>query len=467
MLLADLLAFLSAPSVLLQRSGRPMPAIAWLLGVFFVPYLGVLAWWMIGNTYLKKASQQRKSSTEEFFASLSPLYKTASFEQISKNHLSNKFPAFLAATTGNHAQIFLKRYEIFSAIERAIQNAKESIYMMFYIFSTDETGLKILNLLEEKAKNGVKVFLLVDGVGSYQLAKNWKNFREKATHVNFAIFHPVRFESWSFTYNFRNHRKLMIVDHKTAYLGGLNISNEYKYSWSDLIAKLEGSCVFELQEIFFDDWFFVTNQNLASKIIYEKTLKEADLCKSNTDCAILPSGPNTLSMDYQQNLSHDILFMLISSAKKSLLLTTPYFIPSQAIIAALRAAALRDVCVKILLPANNDVWIIGFASKAYYRLLLSAGVEIFCFLPHFIHRKSLIIDDEKCLLGSANVDSRSFKLNFELNFIIEEKEAVHILAEEFNSNLARSFSIKLPQLRKATKLSRLGESIMHLLSPLL
>jgi cardiolipin synthase len=338
---------------------------------------------------------------------------------------------------------------------------------MFYIWHPDETGRTLRDLLVRKASEGLTVRILVDAVGSPGIRGSFAAPLKKAG-ATIVSFLPVRFRPWAPTFNFRNHRKLLVVDRTVAFTGGTNIGNEYEKRWHDLAVRIRGPAVAQLNSIFEEDWFFAAGENLSEEDpVRENALDVTSEPGSMTQgvpaaCAIIASGP-----DRQQNRIHDAFFLAISQARQRVLLTTPYFIPSHAILAALRGAAQRGVDVRILLPRHSDVRLVGLASRSYYPGLLTEGAQIFEYSGAMVHTKALVIDDWLSVLGSANVDSRSFRLNFELACFISSADLNARLAEIFAGALPQSLEVNLAVMEHRPHYLALAESLAHLLSPLL
>ncbi len=475
-LLADLLALVTIPSVLLQRRGRPLAALSWVLAIVTIPVLGVTAWWLLGRTHLQRLRRRREKSDQTFTAR-SP----AVAEALQPSKFSSRFMAVLPFATSKHpwadgvlppteansVELLVDGREAFPAMAEAIGTARRQIHAMFYIWQLDEAGRNFRDLLVRKAKEGLKVRILVDAVGSPGVRGSFvAPLKEAGAKV--VTFLPVRFRPWAPTFNFRNHRKLLVVDRTVAFTGGMNIGNQYAQEWHDLGVKIQGPAVAQLNSIFEEDWFFAAGEDLIeheSTPALETVEKQGPGCNScgvSAACAVIASGP-----DRKQNRIHDAFFLAISQARQRVLVTTPYFIPSHPIMAALRGASQRDVSVQVLVPQCCDVRLAGLASRSYYPGLLTEGAQIWEYEEGMVHTKALVIDDWLSVLGSANVDSRSFRLNFELACFIASPELNAHLAAVFNGALRRSSQVALAALERRPHRVALVESLAHLLSPLL
>jgi cardiolipin synthase A/B len=476
-LATDLLALVTIPSVLLRRRGRPLAALSWVLAVVSIPLLGVAAWWILGRTHLQRLSRRRQESGQTFSARSPTASEALHASRFSPRFMgilpfaSSKHPwvdGVFPPTETNRVELLVDGSRAFPAMAEAVIAARHQIHAMFYIWRTDETGRRLRDLLVQKAREGVKVRLLVDAVGSPGIRGAFVAPLKEAG-VAVVSFLPVRFRPWAPTFNFRNHRKLLVVDRVVAFTGGMNIGNEYEKQWHDLAVEIRGPAVAQLNSIFEEDWFFAAGEDLIedeprgrqTPAANEEEHRAAS-ADASAACAVIASGP-----DRRQNRIHDAFFLAISQARQRVLLTTPYFIPSHAIMAALRGAAQRGVDVQILLPRHGDIWLARLASRSYYPSLLTEGARIFEYSDRMMHSKALVIDDWLSVLGSANVDSRSFRLNFELACFISSPALNSQLADVFGGALKRSSETSLAELERQPRHVAIAESLAHLLSPLL
>ena len=473
-LVSDLLALGTIPAVLLQRRGRPLAALSWVLAVVAIPILGVTMWWVLGRTHSHRLRRRRRRSGPTFGAR--SLMATAA---LPRSKLSERFASVLPFATssrawadgvlrpteGNAVDLLVDGREAFPAMEQAIEAAQHHIHAMFYLWLPDNAGRHLRDLLAAKARQGVKVRVLVDAVGSPGLGRAFVTpLRDAGARL--VSFLPVRFRPWAPTFNFRNHRKLLAVDTEVAITGGMNIGDNYEQRWRDLAARIRGPAVAQLNSVFEEDWFFATGEDIgedAPARDYAAAQGQAAAAPGAlAACAVIASGPDRL-----QNRIHDAFFLAISQARQRVLLTTPYFIPSHAIIAALRGAAQRGVTVQILLPRRSDVRLVALASRSFYPGLLEEGAQIFEYSRGMVHAKALVIDDWLSVLGSANVDSRSFRLNFELACFILSNDLNAQLAQVFARACARSSAVNLAAMERRPPHLAVAESLAHLLSPLL
>lgn len=480
---ATILALISIPSVLLQRRGRPLPSLTWLLVLLTVPVVGVIAWWGIGRNYLKRKRRRRHRTRAQLASRLTALHDELSVEEPAVRAPRDGGPLFHARRLlldqshgvfptrhGNRVQFLWDAATFYPALEAAIRRAKHHVHFQFYIWEADETGRRFRDLLAEKAAEGVEVRALYDAVGGAPVHGRFMAPLRKAG-ATVAAFLPLRVLTRRLTVNFRNHRKIVVIDGSVGFTGGLNIGDEYKGRWHDLALRLEGPVVDQLQEVFAEDWYFATEEDLADPAYFgrhherpgQRTTESALMAPMHPAiCRIIASGP-----DMRTNATHQAFFLSITSARERIYIATPYLVPDQSILMALRAAAYRGVDVRLLLPSESDLPLVQLAARSYYDLLLEAGVRIYEFQDGFLHAKVLIFDRDWCAVGSANVDIRSFRLNFEASCFIDSEPANAALAADFERDLARSREITLESRAGLSKARQLAEAVAHLFSPLL
>ncbi|HZZ26547.1 MAG TPA: cardiolipin synthase [Pirellulales bacterium] len=472
--LSYLLAIASVPSVLLQRRGKPHSAVSWLLVLFALPGIGIFLWWAIGRKHLERQRRKRRRAAAKTAFALTQVRDESTAAASPLDLLPIRFMPVEEAewvfppTIDNRVRLLIDAAEAYPAIEAAIRAAKQHIHISFYIWNDDATGRAWRDMLIEKAKAGVHVRLLLDGLGS-RFARRRKMMRPlQEAGGEVAFFLPLTLWSTRPTINFRNHRKIVLADGCTGFLGGINIGDEYTSGWHDLALQLEGSVVDQLQETFAEDWFFATGREIvAPQIFCQWQTPEGQAALPPPDdahavCSLLASGPHT-----PHNFTHDALFLSLAQAKQRVYITTPYLIPEESTMAALRTAVYRGVDVRVLVPAKSDAWIVQWAGRSYYPDLLAAGVRLYEYLPTILHAKSVVIDDDLSIVGSANIDVRSFRLNFEASCLARSKPLAHRLLDLFSRNLQHSREITHEDVQRRSYLSQLGDAAAHLLSPLM
>lgn len=459
----DILAVLIFSAIVISRKRDPFVTLAWILTFFVLSYLGILLYIFFG---FKKFRRQRKRkpnpARRAFFANAKPgsgpHELPPDLAKISKMALKlTEFPV----TDGNHIVLYEEAYATYGAIAESIKSAKHHVHMEYYIFQPDETGLYFRDLLIEKAKEGVECRLLLDAVGSFHIRKNFiRPLREAGVQVDF--FGPVRvFRRLS--YGLRNHRKIVVVDGKAGFVGSQNIGNEYlqwrnrKLSWRDSQVKIEGPAVQQLQTIFTEDWGFTTGEEIAGPKYFPKEEK-----RGGSLVQTLPTGP-----DEEEHTLSLIFLAAIHEARERVTITTPYFVPDTPMIMAMEGAASRGVHVDLLLPHKSDQRLLDLTRRSWYRELLQRGIHIYEYEENFIHAKVVTIDHRLSLVGSANMDVRSFIMNFEATLLLYDEEATSELQESFDKSLAKSRPILLEDMGRLWWRQAFVDGICRVISPLL
>jgi len=466
---AQILALISVPSVLLQRRRSPLSALSWILTLFLLPYVGLFLWWAIGRTHLRRKRRKRRSASSQFTRRMDalrddlPEVPSPEWELLPIKRLPHDLLLWVfRPSSGNRVELLVDGPAVYPAMEQAIRQARHHVHLLFYTWSPDETGRRFRDLVAEKARQGVQVRLLYDAVGSATTPNRFmRPLSEAGGKV--AVFHPTKFFRRLPHFNFRNHRKLVLVDGEVAFVGGLNIADCYAHDWHDLAVELRGPVFDQLQEVFLDDWFDATEENLVDPSYFGRWADPPSPPREDgADCAVVASGPH---MEY--NIYRDAFFLAITQARRRIWITTPYFIPDIALQTALRTAVYRGVDVKLLVPGRSDAPPVQWAGRSYFPSLLEAGVEIYEYQPEILHAKDVVFDDDVSVVGSANMDIRSFRLNFELSVFVRDTRLTGELAELFQRNLGRSRQIRLADVQQQSYAVQLAQSVANLLSPLL
>ena len=451
----------------ISRSHGVESTLAWIFAIIAFPGFGALAYIFFANPNIKATTRRKRLSMDAVRKEAIKVGLTnfSLQEQGSVFHLASAVTNLLP-TAGNKADLLIENINAFDQIKQGINKAKKFIWAEYYIISNDETGHEFLELLAEKAESGVDVLLLYDAVGSLRIDAD-RLARIRAAGGRAIAFLPVNPLKRRWSVHLRNHRKIIIIDGIIGFTGGMNIGNQYsgrvrkqkeETLFRDTHLKLQGPAVADLVQIFLEDWKFASGQTLQ----YQNTVS-ANTEKGTSIVAIVPSGPD--QNDY--NASSLVYFVGITSAKKFCYLSTPYFIPDTPILRALISAAARGVDVRILVPEKSDIAIVGPAARSYYPLLIDAGVRIFEYRASMLHAKSLVVDGDWGVVGSANADIRSFRLNFELGVIISDKIFTKNLEDRFIQDFNKSKEIGFEDLYKRGLAIRFWERTCRLLSPLL
>ncbi|WP_141433736.1 cardiolipin synthase [Bacillus sp. 03113] len=448
---------------------------AWLMVLFFIPILGFILYLTFGQNLTKRKmfqwDDQKKIGIEQIISSqlleISRNEFHPSNELIKSNldliymHVHNNDAVY---TEDNHLQIFTDGNDKFNALLADIKGAKNHIHLQYYIFRYDNIGKKLVHTLANKAKEGVQVRVLYDDLGSRSLRKRFfKELRQASGEVE--AFFPSRFHLINFRFNFRNHRKLSIIDGKIGYVGGFNVGDEYlglspKFGyWRDTHLRIEGSAVHAIQTRFILDWNQASHRH---DIHYSKDYFPDIQSNGQIGMQIVTSGPDS---EWEQIKNGYI--KMISSAKKSILIETPYFIPDSSLLDALRIAALSGIDVNIIVPNKPDHMFVYWATYSYIGEMLKTGAKIFIYENGFIHAKTIIIDEKISSVGTANIDVRSFRLNFEVNAFLYNEDVAKKLTECFYKDLKLSKELTYEQYLQRPLMIRFKESISRLLSPIL
>lgn len=449
--------------------------LAYLLVAIFLPFAGMILYFSFGINYRKRKLYNGKWLVDE--ALLDKLRNT--IEKYTLTSSLNKQPELrqnreLAAllsrdlrsqpTRNNSVKILVNGEEKFPEVFDAIRAAGHHIHIEYYIFEDDEIGTQLAELLIEKAQQGVEVRLIYDDFGSRAIRKKLVPRMRKAG-VEAYPFHRIIFLLLANRLNYRNHRKIIVIDGKTAFTGGMNVSDNYvnkpgsKKFWRDTHLRIDGPGVYYLQYLFLCDWQFCTGQAIESG---EMLFSSSELHSNDTVVQIAASGP-----DSDQPAILFSLLQAIYLAEKELLITTPYFIPGDSMLEAISIAALSGLKVKLLVPGKSDSRFVNAAARSYYTDLMAAGVEIYQYRKGFVHSKTLVADGMLSVIGSANMDHRSFELNFEVNAFVYDSSVAEQMRQLFFKDLEHADRIDPERWANRKILRVLFEKVARLASPLL
>lgn len=466
--------FLAAIIIFLERK-EPSSTWAWILVLFFLPVVGFILYLLLGRQLRKKhlfrwegrkkigidklIDYQMEAIRNDSFEYR--LEDAAHYEDIIYMHLTTNHAVL---TQDNSVKIFSDGKEKFKKLLKDIEAAKHHIHIQYYIFKLDNLGTRIYQLLIKKAKQGVKIRLLFDEMGSRGVhKKHFKELIEAGGEVE--VFFPSILPLINPRMNYRNHRKLVIIDGRIGYIGGFNVGDEYlglkkKFGyWRDTHLRIEGSSVHPMQTRFLLDW----NQASDSKDIqYSDHYFPTIARKGEVSIQIVSSGPDS---EWEQIKNGYI--KLIGMAKKYIYIQTPYFIPDDSFMDAVRIACLSGIDVRIMIPNKPDHMFVYWATYFYVGQLIKAGAKIYIYENGFLHTKMIVIDDEASTVGTANIDFRSFKLNFEVNAFIYHRDTSHQLAELFEEDMLLSTELTPELYNNRSRIIKVKESISRLLSPIL
>ncbi len=478
---AIVLNFIFAFAVIFFERRNPASTWAWLLVLFFIPILGFFIYLLIGQQGNKEKMFREKGEYDakfynSFLQNDKEIHKQNLQLQkkivenggrvINEQHLTDL--AYLHLNSGNYMtynndiKIYCNGDDKFGNLIKDIENAKKFVHLQYYIWRNDELGKKLVSVMTKKAKEGVEVRLNYDGMGNPHLPKDF-----------FTAFHQAGGETVAFLppliarVNYRNHRKLAIIDGDIGYIGGFNVGDEYlgrveRYgNWRDTHFRVTGDAVDQMQIRFVMDWNF-TIKNEQKKIPLDEKYFPKREQYDGIKMQIVSSGPDTKYRNIRNGYDK-----MITEAEKHVFLVTPYFVPDDGIFENLRVAALSGIDVRIMIPANPDHPFVYWSSMSYLGELLEAGVRCFQYTNGFIHAKLLSIDGSVCSVGTANMDIRSFDVNFEVNSFVYDTNIATQIESQFLDDLEDCEEITLDWYSSRSLFFRMKESISRLISPML
>ncbi|TCP57954.1 cardiolipin synthase [Tumebacillus sp. BK434] len=441
---------------------------AWLLVLFVLPGLGFLLYLFIGQNLHRQKVYRVKNITESkllegVLIQASHLDNYQGLQEYRSLVHLNLVSNYSFLTQDNAVTIYSSGQEKFESLMQEIRDAKQHVHLLYYMIKRDALGMKLLNLLIQKAREGVEVKLIYDHVGSGGISRRtFRRLTEAGGEVR--SFFASKIPYLNLRLNFRNHRKVAVIDGRVGFVGGLNIGDEYlgldkRFGyWRDTHLKLNGSAVYQLQGQFFLDWFAAAGEEVRLERRFFPTLHPA----GQTAVQVVASGPNS-ELEHIRNA----YLKLIYEAKESICLQTPYFIPDEDVLNALRIAALSGVKVRLMLPLKADHRLVQWASHSYVGALLKVGVECHLYDRGFLHAKTIVVDRKVAAVGTANIDNRSFRLNFEISAFLYDEAEARKLHELFEADLQDCITYTFLQYQNRSRLHRIRESLARLLAPLL
>ena len=458
---------LGALLAVLMDHRQPAKTVAWVLVLVFLPVVGIVIYFFFGqNTRKERFISQR---------SLDQLTKRSMLEFAEQKNL--KIPADQGALIklftnqnwsfpfkDNEVDIYTNGYDFFHMLLRDIGKAKNHVHIDSYIFNDDALGYMVADELVEKASQGVEVRVIYDDVGCWNVKNEFfERMREAGIEVH--AFMPVKFPAFTGKVNYRNHRKLCVIDGKIGYIGGMNIATRYikgrsGLAWRDTHLRISGGAVYGIQRAFLVDWYFVDRTLITNRRYYPEVSE-----KLKNDCLIqiVTSSPISPWPDIMQGYVRILL-----QAKHYVYMETPYFLPTEPVLFAMRTAALAGVDVRLMIPYKTDAKLVEWASRSYVMQTVESGVKIYLYKAGFNHSKLLVSDDALCTVGSTNIDFRSFENNFEANAFIYDEQMACRLKDVYLQDVKESVLLEdVRDLGNQTFIQRLWESLVRLISPLL
>ena len=461
-------------AVIIHDKREPVKALAWITVIALLPFAGIILYVVFGRNHrkeklfnrkeIKDIEQLERMCTEQLRQMADPDAKLR--RAIADNRdiitlLLNNNKAVL--TIRNRVKVLNNGKETFAALLAALKSATESIHIEYYIFENDRIGNKIARILIEKARKGVEVRFVYDDVGSWGLKAKFTRTLRKAG-VKVGCFMPVAFPWLTSSVNYRNHRKIVVVDGRVAFTGGLNIADRYMLRrgknglWRDTHLQIEGEAVATLQAVFVTDWYFVSKEQLLDT---QKYFPKQDV-EEESPLQIASSGPDSDWASIMQ-----AFFSAIVHAQRYIYISSPYFLPNEAILTALKVAALSGIDVRLMIPSRSDSKIVYWATRSYVSELIDAGINVYMYRKGFNHSKVIVIDGAFSAVGSANMDVRSFEDNFEVTAMMYDHRIARELETCFLQDLGHSTLITRRMWDERPNLHAFYEAMSRLLSPLL
>lgn len=456
------LALFIVVSILLHGA-KPSKTLAWLLAIFTIPVGGIFLYLLLGRNRRKNKLLQLKKKafvnlskpTSDHLAMSAGTYRKLMTLVYKNSH----FPP----TTGNRLQLLKDGKTTFESIFRALEGAQRQIHLQYYIFEEGELADRLLQLFKQKVAENVKIRMIYDGIGSFSLSKSYLK-QLTAIGVEVYSFLPFKFGRFLSSLNYRNHRKIIVIDGTIAFTGGINISDKYLKgdpnlgNWHDMHLRLEGRAAGHLDYVFMMDWYLVSQITIKQL----PPLGTGIPMPNGPLVQIVSGGPDDDFPSLEQ-----AYFTIINNAENYLFITNPYIIPGQAIMQALQTSALSGVDVRLLVSENTDSKIVNWSVRSYFETLLKSGIAIYLFPDGFLHSKIIVSDDTVATIGTANLDDRSFEQNYEVNAIVYDRSFAQLLKEDFlkDANVSRMLSYR--EYVQRPKVEKLKEGFGKLFSPLL
>ncbi len=454
---------LSVILVIITDNRNPLKTLPWIIVLIFAPVIGLVFYFFFGQNLSKQRIISRRTrkritmhlaeSDEAGRPEIPDTWKPLAQLLKSTTHAVPLYGSRITPYTDGAAKM--------QALLDEIARAKHHIHLQYYILCDDKTGRCLRDALIAKAREGVQIRILYDDVGSSGVKKAFfENLRHEGIEVH-AFLH-VRFPRFTSKINYRNHRKIAVIDGRVGFIGGMNIADRYVYgpgwgTWRDSHFRIEGGGVAGLQASFLSDWSATTKQRIAGEPYYPNLRRF-----SENIMQIVPSGPFGKWRTLLQGDSY-----AIANARHRIWIQTPYYLPSDVLNSALQTAALAGIDVRLMLPARSDSRVVDLASHSYLDDMMKAGAKILFYTPGFLHAKLLIVDDLLTVIGSANMDFRSFEHNFEVNAFVYDRDFNIRMAEIFEQDAVHSHALTPAEWFNRPRTRRWAESLMRVFSPLL
>ncbi len=454
---------------------QPAKTMAWALVIYFVPVVGILLYIFFGANTRKERYVGRRSMDELTKRSMLKYVEQHDL-QLPDTHQSliSLFinQSFSLPFRYHGVQFLTDGYQFFPSLLRDIAQARDHIHVDMYIFEDDALGRLMSDALIQKSSEGVAVRVIYDDVGCWSVGSSFfERMREAGIEV--VPFMPVRFPRFTSRANYRNHRKIIVIDGRVGYIGGMNIALRYvkgrddsretgKNLWRDTMARIEGSAVYALQRTFLIDWYFVDRTLLSDRKFYPP-MPEQQEPGGTSLIQVVTSGPGKPNPEIMQGFVR-----IIMAARRYIYIETPYFLPTESVLLALKTAVSMGIDVRVLVPRRSDAHFTDWASRSYLREALVSGMQVLFYEEGFLHSKFMVSDDTVSTCGSTNIDFRSFENNFEANAFFYDADAACRLRDIFLDDVRQATPLTdIPHRLHPRFMARMGESFARLLSPLL
>ena len=460
----------------LMDNRQPVKTMAWAMVIYFVPVVGLVLYLFFGlNTRREKLISQR--SLDQLtrrsmlgFVDQTDMQVPERYKQMVELFVNeNSSLPF----KNNKVELFTNGYSFFLSLIADIGRARHHIHVDVYIFENDALGRLVRDVLIDKARQGVEVRVIYDDVGSWSTdSEFFEQMRDAGVEVS--PFLPVRFPQFAGKVNYRNHRKIFVIDGEVGYVGGYNIATRYVkgrdgMSWRDTMVRLTGNGVYGIQCTFLIDWYFVDRTMISSRDYYPP-LSSAPVKGSISQVvnSCISQVVNSSPSSPYPSIMHGYVRALIE-AQRYVYIQTPYFMPTESVLVAMKTAAIGGVDVRLMVPRKGDAHVVAWASRTYLREIMEAGVKVYMYSGGFLHSKILVADDSMATCGSTNVDFRSFENNFESNVFFYDKDTAVRFRKMFEVDITSSVLLNSlpPERLQVSFFSRLWESITRLLAPVM
>lgn len=457
-------------SIIFIERKEPSTTWAWLLVLLILPGIGFIFYLLFGQNFsrerlFKEKKKLDKEKRKEVLGQIEKEYKDLdennNFVDLIKMNYNNSGSKLML---NNEIDLYFDGKDKFKQLIYDLEHAEKYIHIQYYIIRKDKLGRKIISILEKKVKEGVQVRFLVDSMGGYTLTKRFlKNFINNGG--KFEIFFPGILPHVNTRINYRNHRKIVIIDGKYGYTGGFNVGDEYISEdkkigyWRDTHIRIQGEAVNPLNDRFLMDWCYASGEEIEH---FSDFYLQEPYTLGDKAIQIVTSGP-----DHNEEYIKNALFKLINNTKEKIYIETPYFVLDESMLESIKISAMSGVDVRIVIPKKPDHIFMKWIAYSYLEELLEAGVKVYAYNKGFIHAKTMVSDGYVSTVGTANMDIRSFSLNFEVNAFIYNKEVADKLEKQFMIDIEDSDQITLNTFKKRSRRERVMESIMRLFAPIL